>query len=78
VDDVSPHERRQIETFSFFFRMKTGEPKPPKQTFEEQHMCHECGGEGYLTNTTRIRHQHPADEWTIPSLLPISLNGSFT
>lgn len=78
MDDVSPHERKQIENFSFFFRLKTGEPEPPKQIIEDRCVCHACDGEGYTTTKTRVRHQHPADEWTVPSLLSISSNGSFS
>jgi hypothetical protein len=78
MDDVSPVQRTNIEAFSFFHRLSTGAKKPPKQTITEREECSECCGAGFVSSVTTIRHQHPADEWTIPSLLPISLNGSFT
>jgi hypothetical protein len=78
MDDVSPFERNRIENFSFMFRMRTGEPEPPKQEFTDVDECPKCLGSGTIKHTRRIRHQHPADEWTIPSLLPLSVNGSFT
>lgn len=39
--------------------------------------CRECHGSGFSIDPTTIIIRHPADEWTISSLLPISLNGSF-
>lgn len=40
--------------------------------------CDACKGSGKSTGLTPLFLPHPADEWTVPSLLSISSNGSFT
>lgn len=40
--------------------------------------CEACGGSCEIRTSRPVQMPHPADSWTLRSLLPLSINGSFT
>lgn len=44
----------------------------------ETDSCAKCKGSGKAPPDGPLLIPHPADEWTVPSLLALSINGSFT